>query len=175
MTENPKHYAGALKLPHCDMPTMVRFEVELAMHEGARKYGAFNYRQTPILASDYHSAAQRHIAQWWELHEDPDPTCGISHLSKAIACLTVLRDAEMNGMLKDDRPPSVSKQIWERLEKVAAELRLKYPEPKERVTQWGDKVPEATHPSPPVRRGTYTPVSVETGEYFDPPVAGYTR
>lgn len=135
--ENPKHYAGAEKLPFADVSGIVMAELGLAMHEGARKYGAFNYRETPIRASDYYNAFKRHITQWWELREDPDPTCGVSHLVKAMACLAVLRDAEINGMLIDDRPPAVDRGEWERLEDVAEELRKRHPEPKARVTEWG--------------------------------------
>ena len=137
MAANPKHYAGAQKIPFSDVPGIVMAEVGIGMHEGARKYGAYNYRQTPILASDYYDAAKRHMTQWWELGEDVDATCGLSHITKAIASLVVLRDAQINGMCKDDRPPPVHPGNWQHLEEVAAALRERYPRPKDRVTQWG--------------------------------------
>ena len=144
MAENPKDIAGGLKLPFADIPGIVLAEVGVAMHEGARKYGAFNYRETPIAASAYYSAAQRHLLQWFELGEDIDDTCGLSHITKAIACLMVLRDAQINDRCKDDRPPSASPSHWRQLELIAERLRDKYPDAKPRVTEWGypDKVPE---------------------------------
>jgi hypothetical protein len=136
--ENPKHYAGAIKVPFADLPMIVMAEVGVAMHEGARKYGAFNWRATPIRASDYFSAAQRHLAQWFELGENLDPTCGLSHITKAIACLIVLRDAQINGMVKDDRPPAVNGDHWYALEAVVRAMQETHPDAKARVTDWPD-------------------------------------
>ena len=195
MSENPKHYAGAKKVPFGDVPAIVEAELSLAMHEGARKYGAYNYRRDPIRASDYYDAASRHLKQWYELGEDVDPTCGISHVTKAIAALTVLRDAQINGMVKDDRPPAANREHWAQLEKVVNDLREKYPEPAKRITSWEGQTndppngykffePLATLNTKEERyakilkdwNGEGTKLSaVETGEYFEPPVKGYTR
>ena len=184
--ENPKDIAGSVKLPFADIPGIVLAEVGLAMHEGARKYGAFNYRQTPIAASAYYSAAQRHLTQWWELGEDVDATCQLSHITKAIACLMVLRDAQINARCKDDRPPAVNSAHWQHLEFVADQMRAKYPEPKARVTEWGDEMvptkytPQQANAVPKSVRLLYPGLDtkladVEAGQYFEPPVAGYTR
>ena len=40
---------------------------------------------------------------WWE-GEDVDPDSGVSHITKAIATLVVLRDSQINNMVDDDRP-----------------------------------------------------------------------
>lgn len=138
MADNPKHYAGNRKVPFGDVPAIVEAELSLAMHEGARKYGAYNYRRDAIRASDYYAAVRRHLTEWYELGEDDDATCGISHLVKAMACLCVLRDAQINRMLIDDRPPPVSRTQWENLEGVANAMREKYPELAERITSWSD-------------------------------------
>lgn len=136
MSENPKHYAGAQKIPFGDVPGIIEAELSLAMAEGARKYGGYNYRRDPVRAGDYYAAARRHLTEFWELGEDIDVTCGLSHLTKAMACLAVLRDAQINGMMIDDRPPSVSRTQWDHLANVANDMRAKYPEPKARVTEW---------------------------------------
>ena len=47
----------------------------------------------------------RHLVGWWE-GEDLDPDSGLSHVTKAIASLVVLRDAMLNGKCEDDRPPA---------------------------------------------------------------------
>lgn len=135
-SENPKHYAGIKKVPFGDVPAIVEAELSVAMHEGARKYGAFNYRRDPIRASDYYAAVRRHLTQFWELGEDIDAESGLSHLVKAMACMAVLRDAQINGMLIDDRPPPVSAAAWAHLEEVANHLRQRHPKPKDRVTEW---------------------------------------
>jgi len=137
--ENPKHYAGAMKIPFGDTPAIVEAELSLAFAEGARKYSGYNYRQTPVRAGDYYAAVRRHLTEWWELGEDVDATCGMSHLVKAMACLAVIRDAQISGMLIDDRPPPVSRTAWDHLQNVALELQEKYPEPKPRVTEWPEK------------------------------------
>lgn len=153
MTENPKHYAGIKKVPFGDVPAIVEAELSLAMHEGARKYGAFNYRRDPIRAGDYYAAVRRHLTQFWELGEDVDAESGLSHLTKAMACLAVLRDAQINGLMIDDRPPPVSAAAWQHLEEVANQLRAKHPTPKDRVTAW----PEPTEKE----------VASETGWHFN--------
>lgn len=136
MTENPKHYAGNRKVPFGDVPGIIEAELSLALAEGAMKYGGYNYRRDAVRAGDYYAAVRRHLTEFWELGEDVDATCGLSHLTKAMACLTVLRDAQINGMMIDDRPPPVSRAKWSHLEDVANQLREKYPTPEERVTEW---------------------------------------
>ena len=51
-----------------------------------------------------HDALLRHAFAWWE-GEDIDPDSGLSHITKAIATLVVLRDAMLQNMCTDDRPP----------------------------------------------------------------------
>jgi hypothetical protein len=48
----------------------------------------------------------RHLTSWWE-GENVDPDSGLSHVTKAIATLTVLRDAMLTGKYSDDRPPAL--------------------------------------------------------------------
>ena len=101
---NPKDAIGVRKAPMSTVPPAVLAELGVAMLEGAAKYGKYNYRVAGVRASVYYDALMRHLFAWWE-GEDIDPDSGLSHITKAIACLTVLRDAQMRSMVTDDRPP----------------------------------------------------------------------
>jgi len=102
---NPKDAVGCKKVSWTVLPFVVLGEVALAIFEGARKYGKFNWRKKGVRASIYIDAViGRHLAAWWE-GEDIDKESGVSHLSKAIAGLMILRDAQIRGMMTDDRPP----------------------------------------------------------------------
>lgn len=100
---NPKDACGIKKAGLHAVPTKPLFELGLAMLEGARKYGAHNYRAIGTRASVYYDAACRHLMDWWE-GEDTDPDSGIHHLMKAAACMFVMRDSILMGNYVDDRP-----------------------------------------------------------------------
>ncbi len=137
---NPKDSVGVKKVPFSTVPMPVIAEVGLAMLEGARKYGRHNYRDGGVLASVYFDAALRHLTAWWE-GEDLDPESGLSHITKAIASLVVLRDAMRQGVLVDDRPPACSAGWVERLNAKAAEIVERYPDAKPPYTQAACKSP----------------------------------
>jgi hypothetical protein len=102
---NPKDAIGSTKPPMSTVPCTVLAELGVAMLEGT-KYGRHNYRVAGVRSSVYYDAALRHLFAWWE-GEDLDPDSGLSHVTKAIASLAVLRDAQINGMVQfDDRPPA---------------------------------------------------------------------
>lgn len=101
---NPKDVIGVRKAPMSTVPANVLAELGVAMLEGASKYGRHNYRAAGVRASVYYDATMRHLMGWWE-GEDVDPDSGLSHVVKAIAALTVLRDAMHNELWTDDRPP----------------------------------------------------------------------
>lgn len=101
---NPKDLVGVRKSPMSTVPANVMMEVGVAMLEGAVKYGRHNYRAMGVRNSVYYDGTMRHLMSWWE-GEDLDPDSGVSHITKAIASLVVLRDAMMNDMVTDDRPP----------------------------------------------------------------------
>jgi hypothetical protein len=114
---NPKDALGATKVPFSAIPWASVIGTAMAMLEGALKYGRSNYRHpngvesdgapkgTSVRASIYFDALLRHMVSFWE-GEDVDPDSGLSHLDKAAACIAVLRDAHVNGLLYDDRPPT---------------------------------------------------------------------
>lgn len=101
---NPKDAVGITKLPFSVIPFTVIWEVGLGMLEGTLKYARHNYRVAGVRASVYVDATFRHMTSWWE-GEDLDPDSGLSHVTKAIASLVVLRDSMIQGNWVDDRPP----------------------------------------------------------------------
>ncbi|WP_314435899.1 dATP/dGTP diphosphohydrolase domain-containing protein [Massilia timonae] len=101
---NPKDMVGVRKAPMSTVPATVLAEIGVAMLEGASKYGRHNYRAVGVRGSIYYDGVMRHLMAWWE-GEDIDPDSGMSHVTKAITSLVVLRDAMMQGKFTDDRPP----------------------------------------------------------------------
>lgn len=125
---NPKDAVGIRKAPMSCVPAPVLMEVALGMMEGARKYGRHNYRKSGVRASVYYDATMRHLMDWWE-GTDNDPDSGLSHVTKAITALVVLRDAMMNGMWADDRPPQFKDKEWlKKMNAAASAIIDKYPE-----------------------------------------------
>jgi hypothetical protein len=101
---NPKDIVGSRKAKFSVIPAGVLFDLGNAMTEGMCKYGRHNYRAIGVRSSVYYDAAMGHMADWWE-GQDIDAESGLSHVTKAIASLVVLRDAMLQGKLYDDRPP----------------------------------------------------------------------
>lgn len=124
---NPKDSVGIKKVPASTLPARVIMEVGLALMEGARKYGRSNYRVAGVRASVYYDATFRHLMAWWE-GEDTDTDSGLSHVTKAIASLTVLRDSMLQCNWTDDRPPRVEDGWVKDLNKKAEEIIERYPE-----------------------------------------------
>lgn len=132
---NPKAGVGQRKAGLSDIPFTVLFEIGLAMREGSRKYRRHNYRAAGVTASDYLDALTRHIGGFWE-GEDIDPDSGLSHVTKAITTLIVLRDSMIQGNWIDDRPPRTKNPDWlKELNKKASELVDKYPDGKPPYTE----------------------------------------
>jgi hypothetical protein len=129
---NAKDAVGVKKWRQfCTLPFPPLWEVGVAMLEGARKYGRHNYRAAGVRASVYVDAAMGHISQWWE-GEDLDPDSGLSHITKAIATLVVMRDAMLNDMFTDDRPPkSKLSAIRDDLQAKVEDIIKRYPDAKE--------------------------------------------
>ena len=121
---NPKDKVGTFKPPQCFTPQTVVAELGVAMMEGGLKYGPYNWRESGVLASIYYDAARRHLDYWWE-GEDIDPDSGLSHITKAIASLTVLRDAMIQDRFVDNRPPE-SLPYKKEMEERVSELMKRY-------------------------------------------------
>ena len=134
---NPKDSVGIKKAPLSTVSVPVLMEVGVAMLEGARKYGRHNYRDVGVKASVYYDATLRHLVEWWE-GQDIDELSGMSHITKAIASLTVLRDSMIRGNWQDDRPPKVQDGWLEELNKKAGEIIDKFPNAIPAVTKKKD-------------------------------------
>lgn len=133
---NPKDSFGSAKAGISRVPATVMTEVGLAMDEGGAKYRGYNYRAAGVRASIYVDAVWRHLfQQWWDMGEDTDPDSGLSHVTKAIASLVVLRDSMVRGNWTDDRPPRHLPAYMNALNQKKKDLLAKYPEPKENFTQ----------------------------------------
>ncbi|MCX2894355.1 DUF5664 domain-containing protein [Stenotrophomonas lactitubi] len=100
---NPKTAVGAAKVPLHLVPPSAKHYLALALADGARKYGPYNWRDSKISVSVYVAAAQRHIDAFWD-GEDCAEDSGVDHLAHAMACFALLLDARGVGMLHDDRP-----------------------------------------------------------------------
>ena len=117
---NPKDAIGIRKAPMSSLPMAVLAECGVAMLEGAAKYGRSNYREIGVRNSVYFDAVQRHLIAWWE-GEDIDPDSGLSHVTKAITALIVLRDSMMRKNNTDDRPPKTL-DFYPKLNKLAGDI-----------------------------------------------------
>ena len=135
---NPKDAVGIKKVPLSVVSAPVLMEIGLGMMEGARKYRRHNYRVAGVRASVYYDAAMRHLMSWWE-GEDIDPDSGLSHISKALACLSVLRDSMILENWNDDRPPKHKDGWVQEYNKKAKEIIEKYPEELEPYTELNSK------------------------------------
>jgi hypothetical protein len=134
---NPKDSIGVKKVPLHLVPCEVLLETGLAMLEGARKYGAHNYRVAGVRASVYYDAAMRHIMAWWE-GEDIDSDSGLPHIIKAIASLIVLRDGQHVGNWVDDRPIRLEHGAdVKAMNELAAGIIERYPNAKAPFTETG--------------------------------------
>jgi hypothetical protein len=134
---NPKDGVGIRKVPFHVVPMRVTAEVGLALLEGARKYGSYNWRAAGVRASVYVDATSRHIADFWE-GVDIDPDSGLSHITKAIASLVVLRDSMMQGNWVDDRPLRANEGWVQEMNAKAGDIIDRYPEAKPPYTEKGN-------------------------------------
>lgn len=102
-TQNPKDLVGNTKVSVTKMPIIALLTGAMAMMDGAKKYGPYNWRDKEVIASIYVDATLRHLACWFEGQEKASDS-GVHHLGHAIACCAILLDAQATGNLVDDRP-----------------------------------------------------------------------
>lgn len=119
---NPKDVAGESRIPLDLIPDGPLAHIAIAFHEGATKYGKYNWRGVGVRASVYIKACRRHIGKWWN-GDSQDPKTRVHHLANATACLLILLDCEINSNLDDDRPPKQDLEgLYSELESVLAHL-----------------------------------------------------
>lgn len=104
LKRNPKDAAAITRVRLDLIPGPACVAIAQALGDGARKYGAFNWRITPIEASNYIAAAERHIKSWQD-REEYAADSRVHHLGHAAASLAIVMDALACDMLIDDRPP----------------------------------------------------------------------
>lgn len=131
---NPKDVIGVKKVPLHVVSSFVLLEMSLGMLEGGCKYGSHNYRVAGVRASVYYDAFMRHAMAWWE-GEDIDPDSGLSHVTKMLSCLSVLRDSMHRGNWVDDRPPKMEDGWIKELNEKAKTIIEKYPDPVKPFTE----------------------------------------
>ncbi len=102
---NPKTAYGRVKAPLHAIPPSALLHLGLAMEDGERKYGLFNWREKQVSASVYFDAAQRHLLAWWDGESHAEDS-GVHHLAHVMACCAILIDAAETGRLNDDRGPA---------------------------------------------------------------------
>jgi hypothetical protein len=100
---NPKDLVGATKVPLWLVPPAAIAHCAMAMRNGAKKYGPYNWRVLKIRLSEYLSAIKRHLDDYQD-GEDLAPDSKIHHLGHAMAGCAIILDALETGCLKDDRP-----------------------------------------------------------------------
>lgn len=111
---NPKDAIGSKKLDLSLAPATLQVMAATAFLEGALKYGRYNWRIAGVRASIYVAALLRHVFKWYN-GQDHDTTTRVHHLDNAIACLAIMRDAELYGKLNDDRPPAPDRDAMAKL------------------------------------------------------------
>lgn len=116
---NPKAAIGATKVPLHLVPPSAKYFLALALEDGAKKYGPYNWRDKGISISTYKAAAERHLDAFWD-GEELAADSGVHHIAHAMACCALLLDALTVGKLIDDRP----------IEGASAELQKTYTENK---------------------------------------------
>lgn len=101
---NPKSLQGAKKYSLRYLPLSASIEVNRALEDGAKKYGAANWREKGVAASVYVDACKRHLDLYFDCKQDNASDSGVHNLGHAMACLAIIIDAEKAGTLTDDRP-----------------------------------------------------------------------
>jgi hypothetical protein len=122
---NPKDAVGSQKLSFSKMPKRALAEVALAFMDGAKKYGALNWRSTPVRLTVYTDAISRHVAALEDGQDCATDGARLHHLAYIAAGAMVALDAYLNGRLDDDRPigaddPDYMAKLNERAAKLLA-------------------------------------------------------
>jgi len=102
---NPKDAFGLKKAPLRLVPGVALLYLSRAMGLGAKKYGAWNWRESKPRATVYYEAILRHLFAALD-GQDNDEESGLPHLAHILANAAILLDAEATGNLIDDRAKS---------------------------------------------------------------------
>jgi dATP/dGTP diphosphohydrolase len=112
---NPKAAFGATKPSVGLVPPIALLHAAMAFEDGARKYGAFNWRDNPVEAMTYINALYRHLGLFLD-GDDYTSDTKVHNLGAIIACAGILLDSQEAGTLIDNRPkPAPSDAVQNRL------------------------------------------------------------
>jgi hypothetical protein len=84
------------------VPPALALHVSQAMANGAKKYGAYNWREHPVRLTVYIEAALRHLYSLLD-GEDHARDSGVLHAAHVGACMAIILDAMGTDSLIDDR------------------------------------------------------------------------
>lgn len=101
--DNPKTTQGMKKPSLSKIPSTALYHCALAMMDGAKKYGPYNWREKTVSSSIYVDAAERHLRAYFD-GETNARDSKVHHLGHVMACCAIILDAEACGKLNDDRP-----------------------------------------------------------------------
>ncbi len=99
---DPKLSTGSKKPSMAAIPPISILLLGLAMKDGEKKYGRFNWRKTKVDNSVYYDAALRHLLSYWD-GEDLAEDSKIQHLAHVMACCAILIDAHYTNSNIDTR------------------------------------------------------------------------
>lgn len=103
LDSNPKDLIGATKTPLTLIPPEGLKHIALAMQNGAKKYGAYNWRNKKVQYMIYLDAILRHALSLID-REDIAEDSQVHHLGHIGANVAILLDAIKYGCLIDNRP-----------------------------------------------------------------------
>lgn len=124
---NPKDFQGFKKVPYHLFPMTALAVGAIQFLDGGCKYGRENYREEGVKSSIYFDAAMRHLLDWFH-GEDRTNDTGLRHLGGALASIAILVDADVNGILIDDRAHLANKfkQLMAELNPEVGRIAAKY-------------------------------------------------
>jgi hypothetical protein len=100
---NPKDLLGAKKPDLSLIPPVASIHLALALMNGEKKYGAYNWRTKGVRLRVYIAAAMRHLKCFLD-GEDYALDSNVHHLGHAMACEAIALDSIALGNAVDDRP-----------------------------------------------------------------------
>lgn len=117
--KNPKNAVAQNKPQLHLVPPVATIYMAAALAEGARDYGAFDWRRSGVDLSVYTSATHRHLAA---LHDGEvnDRKSGLPHAAHILANMAIILDAMEIGKLNIDIQKGAAADVLEKLTISAA-------------------------------------------------------
>lgn len=123
---DPKQQCGEKKVGFDNIAPTTLLLVAQAMQSGADKYGPLNWLQLPdgsLKASTYLNAVLRHFILY-KAGQDRTSDTDVHNIDAIIAGLTILRDAELQNKLHDDRVKLSPEQIKKLEQLINKEIKI---------------------------------------------------